>query len=132
VLERNVNRGHHEALLSPIPSGGHRQGQHSLVPAPAIEGLGHLDLTPDMRRHRSGVCKLDDMRRIARFLAACALVLVAASSPVRGFAAAEEYEGRKFYGVFEGDWLFLFALIAGAACLWAAARLARSALNGAV
>ena len=67
------------------------------------------------------------MRRFARLLAVLVLVLVAASTPVMGSAAAEEYEGRKFYGVFEGDWLFLFALIAGAASLWAAVRLVRTA-----
>ena len=54
------------------------------------------------------------------------LLLVAASSPVMAFAAAEEYEGRKFYGIFEGDWLFLFGLIAGGASLWAAIRLLRT------
>lgn len=41
------------------------------------------------------------------------------------FAAAEEYEGRRFYGIFEGDWFFLFGLIAGGASLWAAIRLLR-------
>ena len=43
-----------------------------------------------------------------------------------GYGAAEHYSGRKFYGVFEGDWLMLFALIAGAVCAWAAIALARS------
>lgn len=64
--------------------------------------------------------------RLARFVAAAVLALVAASTPVMGFAAAEQYSGRRFYWVLEGDWLFLFALIAGASCLWSAIRVVRS------
>jgi len=52
-------------------------------------------------------------------------LLVAASSPVMGFAAAEQYSGRKFYGVLEGDWLFWFGLVAGGASLWVAIDLLR-------
>ena len=54
------------------------------------------------------------------------LLFVAASSPVMALAAAEEYEGRKVLGIFEGDWLFLVGLIAGGATLWAAIRLLRT------
>lgn len=57
------------------------------------------------------------------------LGLVAASSPVMGAAAAEHYSGRRFYGVFEGDWLLLFALIAGACCLAIAVSLLRGAFR---
>lgn len=42
-----------------------------------------------------------------------------------GLAAAEDFESRKFYGVFEGDWFALFGLVAGAACLWSAIALVR-------
>ena len=48
---------------------------------------------------------------------ALVLLVVAAATPVMGYAAAENYESRKFYGIFEGDWFFLFALIAGVACI---------------
>lgn len=65
------------------------------------------------------------MERVARAGVAVVLFIVAASAPVMGWAAAEQYEGRKFYGVFEGDWLFLFALIAGVACVWTAAQVLR-------
>ena len=69
------------------------------------------------------------MERLARLVAACVFVIVAASTPVMGYAAAEEYEGRTFYAVFEGDWLMLFALLAGASSLWAAVQLASTALR---
>lgn len=54
-----------------------------------------------------------------------ALLVVAASSPLMGFAAAEEFESRKLYGVFEGDWFALFGLVAAVACVWWAVRLLR-------
>lgn len=63
------------------------------------------------------------MNKIGRWFAAGVLLLVAASTPVMGYGAAEQYENRKFYRVFEGDWLFAFALTAGAACVWAAVEL---------
>lgn len=65
------------------------------------------------------------MELVGRVVGGIVLLVVAAASPVMGFAAAEQYEGRKFYAVFEGDWLFLFGLIAGGASLWAAVRLLR-------
>ena len=61
----------------------------------------------------------------ARLIGALVLIVVGAASPIMGFAAAEQYESRRFYGVFEGDWFFLFGLIAAAACLWAARELMR-------
>lgn len=69
------------------------------------------------------------MGRLARVIAALVFVIVAASTPVMGYAAAEEYQGRRFYTVFEGDWLFVFALLAGGASVWAAIRLASGALR---
>jgi hypothetical protein len=45
--------------------------------------------------------------------------------PGHGWAAAEHYQGHKFYRIFEGDWLFLFALIAGGCCVRAAVSLLR-------
>ena len=63
------------------------------------------------------------VERILRVLAALVLGVVAASLPVMGFAAAENYENRKFYGVFEGDWFFLFGFVAAGACVWTAAQL---------
>ena len=66
------------------------------------------------------------VERVARVVGALILLLVAASSPIMAFAAAEQYEGRRFYGVFEGDWLFLSGLIAGGASLWAAVQLLRT------
>ena len=65
------------------------------------------------------------MTPVVRLVGACVLIVVAASSPLMGFAAAEEFEGRKFYGVFEGDWFALFGLVAAAACLWCATHLLR-------
>lgn len=62
---------------------------------------------------------------VVRVVGALVLLLVAASSPVMGFAAAEHYSGRKFYGVLEGDWLFWFGLVAGGASLWFAIDLLR-------
>lgn len=62
---------------------------------------------------------------VVRVVGALLLLVVAASSPVMGFAAAEHYSGRKFYGVIEGDWLFWFALVAGASTLWVAIGLLR-------
>ena len=62
---------------------------------------------------------------VVRVFAAIVLLLVAASSPVMASAAAEYYSGRKFYGVFEGDWLFWFGLLAGATSLWVAIDLLR-------
>lgn len=62
---------------------------------------------------------------VVRVFGAIVLLIVAASSPVMAFAAAEQYTGRKFYGVFEGDWLFWFGLISGGASLWAAITLLR-------
>ena len=41
--------------------------------------------------------------RVRRVAGALVLLLVAAVCPLTGFAAAEEFSGRKFYGVFEGD-----------------------------
>jgi hypothetical protein len=62
---------------------------------------------------------------VVRVLGAFVLLVVAASSPVMAFAAAEHYSGRKFYGAFEGDWLFWFGLVAGGASLWVAIDLLR-------
>ena len=62
---------------------------------------------------------------VVRVLGALALLVVAASSPVMAFAAAEHYSGRKFYGAFEGDWLFWFGLVAGGTSLWLAIDLLR-------
>jgi hypothetical protein len=50
------------------------------------------------------------------------LLVVAASLPLMGFAAAESLENEKFYRVFEGDWMFLFSLIAAGACISGAIR----------
>ena len=60
-----------------------------------------------------------------RVAGALVLLLVAVTSPIMGWAAAEHYKGGRFYGVIEGDWLFLFALIAGGCCIWAAVSLLR-------
>ena len=65
------------------------------------------------------------MPMTVRVLGAAVLAVVAASAPVMGFAAAEHYEGRRFYGVLEGDWFFLFGLVAAAACTWSARELLR-------
>ena len=65
------------------------------------------------------------MKSAVRLLGAAVLLVVAASSPLMGLAAAEDFESRRFYGVFEGDWFALFGLIAGAACLWCAIALVR-------
>jgi hypothetical protein len=62
---------------------------------------------------------------VVRLAIALLLVVVAASCPLMGFAAAEEFESRKFYDVFEGDWFALFGLVAGAACLWCAVHVVR-------
>lgn len=45
------------------------------------------------------------------------LLVVAASLPYMGFAAAESLDGQKLYGVLEGDWMFLFGLIAAGTCI---------------
>ena len=42
-----------------------------------------------------------------------------------GLGAAEEYENRTFYGVFEGDWFALFGIVAAVACVVWALRLIR-------
>lgn len=65
------------------------------------------------------------MEPLLRLAGALVLGVVAASSPVMGSAAAEYYESRKFYRLLEGDWLFLFALIGGACCVWTAISLLR-------
>jgi hypothetical protein len=65
------------------------------------------------------------MKSVVRLLGALVLLVVAASSPLMGIAAAEEFESRKFYGVFEGDWFALFGLVAAAACIWWAVHLLR-------
>ena len=62
---------------------------------------------------------------MVRLVAVVALVAVGLASPLMGMAAAEEYEGRKFYGAFEGDWFFLFGFIAAAACARQAVHLIR-------
>jgi hypothetical protein len=66
------------------------------------------------------------MGLLLRVAGALVLAVVAVSSPVMGWAAAEHYESRKFYRVFEGDWFFLFAFIGGGCCIWAATSLLRS------
>jgi len=65
------------------------------------------------------------MERLLRVAGAFVLGVVAASTPVMGWAAAEHYKSRKFYRVFEGDWLFWFSLIAGGCCVWVAVSLLR-------
>ena len=69
------------------------------------------------------------MPHALRLLSALVLAVVGVSSPVMGYAAAEEYESRKFYAVFEGDWFFLFGFIAAGACLWEAAAPTGAALS---
>lgn len=80
---------------------------------------------PKSDRGRGVACHADCVRRAFRLLGVVALLVVAASSPLMGFAAAENFESRKFYGIFEGDWFALFGLVAGAACLWWAVTVAR-------
>lgn len=100
--------------------------QQSTDPAPHRTGTSVPDAADsDGRQPRSPSGSIRRMERAVRAGAALVLLIVAASSPVMGWAAAEQYEGRRFYGIFEGDWFFLFALIAGAACVLAAARLLR-------
>jgi len=65
------------------------------------------------------------MERLLRVTGALLVGVVAASTPVMGWAAAEHYESRRFYRLFEGDWLFLFSLIAGGCCVWGAGSLLR-------
>ena len=65
------------------------------------------------------------MGTLGRVAAALVMLVVAATLPVMGEAAADQYESRKFYGVFEGDWLFLCGLIASGSCIWTAVYLLR-------
>jgi hypothetical protein len=69
------------------------------------------------------------VRGLVQLMVAGILLLVAVTTPVMGFAAAEHYEGRRFYGAFEGDWFLLLALVAGGVCLWQAVSLIRLALT---
>lgn len=51
------------------------------------------------------------MELLLRVAGALVLGVVAVTSPVMGWAAAEPYESRKLYRVFEGDWLFLCTMM---------------------
>ena len=66
---------------------------------------------------------------IARSAGAAVLVAAAWCTPMLGLSACEYYEGRRFFGMVESDWLMAAALLGGGACLIAAARLLRGVVR---